>query len=501
MLFLTILLFQIRLLPNFLFNDGSTGWHLSIGRYILERGWVPYQDFISYTMAGKPWIAFYWLPDLFMALAGKIGSYNGIATLVASTIALLFLLLYERCRRAGCNFVLSGFLILLGAVISTVHWLARPHVMTFVGTYVFASMIDDFHKGKISAKKLLIGLSVMMLAWVNSHPGFVIGFAILAIYGFVALVRFLITAKKQNVFPELKGLFLTGLGCVATTFINPYGIELHKNLGEYLGQSKVVDYVDEYLSPVFHGSLQTASLEVLFFLVVIGMGITRVRPSIPQTLTVLAFGHLALNAMRNLPLFVIVALPYVAELFSQTKFDKYVDDAGERGGLLGKLAKRWQSLNAGVDATEAQCTMHLLPALAFVFFMAVSAAGGSLFGQQVLSSGFDKNRMPTKTLECIRQHDLDPHHGFNQVNWGGYINYQAGIPIFIDDRASFYGEEFYLNYGNIISLFPGWQDQLDRLKIKWVLFPKADPFAQRLKSDPNWRLLCEDEAAYLFVRN
>ena len=51
---LIVFLFQLRLLPNYLLVDGSTGWHLDIGQFVLKTGSVPHQDFISYTFAGQP---------------------------------------------------------------------------------------------------------------------------------------------------------------------------------------------------------------------------------------------------------------------------------------------------------------------------------------------------------------------------------------------------------------------------------------------------------------
>lgn len=502
-LFLIVLLFQINLLPNYLFGDGSTGWHLAIGKYVLQHGSVPYNDFISYTFAGKPWIAFYWFPDVLMALAAQIAGYNGVALLVATTISTLFLLLYLRSRKEGCNFLLSGFLVLVGAIASSVHWLARPHIMTFVGTYVIASALESNHRQQVGRLRFLITATVMMLVWVNSHPGFVVGLAMMGIYLAVAVGTWLLTGDsliKQRARGEIANIAMAIFGAILMTFINPYGLALHRNLGEYLGQSKVVDYVDEYMSPVFHGSIQTGSLELLFLLLVFGLAITRTRPSLPQTLLVMAFMHLTLNAVRNIPLFVLVSVPYIAGLYSKTALSEYFGGLSAVSGMRANVIAKWTSMRQDVDATESQCTMHLLPILTVLFFGIAAVSGGNLAGQEIMNSKFDPRQMPTATLDCIKKQGLDPKHGFNHVNWGGYINYVGGIPVFIDDRSSFYGEPFYLSYGRIVSLYPDWEKLLEEHKIDWVIFPKRAELSERLKQHPGWKTLCEDGAAYVFVR-
>ena len=53
--------------PAYLFSDGSTGWHLVVGRWVLQHGDVPRADFLSYTAAGTPWVAFEWLAEVVLA--------------------------------------------------------------------------------------------------------------------------------------------------------------------------------------------------------------------------------------------------------------------------------------------------------------------------------------------------------------------------------------------------------------------------------------------------
>src|SRR5262249_7633043 len=92
--FLLVLNFLLFSNPSFLFSDGSTGWHLVTGRFILDNHVIPHQDLISYTFPGAPWVAYEWLFDLFAAFMERLAGLNGLAVAVSSLIALVILLLY-----------------------------------------------------------------------------------------------------------------------------------------------------------------------------------------------------------------------------------------------------------------------------------------------------------------------------------------------------------------------------------------------------------------------
>jgi hypothetical protein len=141
--------------------------------------------------------------------------------------------------------------------------------------------------------------------------------------------------------------------------------------------------------------------------------------------------------------------------------------------------------------------------------------GGSFLGQQVLTSGWSAKNKPTATVEFLRDAEssgkLQPTRGFNYDNWGGYIFYKLGTPVFIDDRLDFYGEEFYTRYSIVSLAQPGWRQQLNGdiykgtpqggSSIQWILMPKTSKIAAVLRDDPSWGPpVKEDEASALFVR-
>lgn len=537
--FVLILVLLLVQRPYYLFGDGGTGWHLSTGHYILDHHQIPTTDFISYLTEGKPWLALYWFGDLLMAIADRVAGLNGLALMCAVGIGLLFLLLYRRIRQAGCHFILACGLTALGAIASCVHWFARPHILSFFGTYLFAVSLEDFYRGKISAKKLILTLAVVTVVWTNSHPGFAAGFALCAIYLAVTSFTWLFDrmAERRTLARKKTGAILaTILACTAAVFVHPNGIELHQALGNYLGAKRMLEMVKEYQSPKFHGDVEMVALELLFFLLALGMVVHKKRLSVPQLLASFAFAHLALSGVRYMPLFVIVALPFIAELFAKPDRQSAAatvgntaaqesllvdfresdmrpeDDADQETAIasaasaqsasirvMDAVIRKWNDLGDNLDAVEKNSSTYAMSYAAVLLFMAVIAYDQALPGPKMLNAGFNPAVFPTTTLEYIKTNNLPIKKGFNEANWGGYIFYKSGIQVFIDDRGILYGEDFYLLYASVINLAPGWKEFLNKYGIEWVIFPKDHIFSEQLKTD-GWKVLNEDPAAVILQR-
>lgn len=497
--FLFVLILVVFVRPHYLFTDGSTGWHLVTGQYILQNLSVPTHDLISYTFADKAWVAYEWLSDVIFALLAKFGGLALVNVFVGSLIAFLFLRLYADCRKTGCNFALAALVTMLGILASSIHWIARPHIFTFWGLYIFARTLEAYRQGTISDRRLHITLAITMLFWVNLHPAFLLGFVLVIIYLATEILGALMYgdgSMRQEHAARAKTYVVAVVFSGLATLINPYGLKLYEYIAKYFhGSQQIIAATEEFKSPVFQGGLQSSCLEILFLLLVLGLVLSKRRPALAPFLASLAFAHLALSYLRGAPLFVIVALPFIAGLFAVASL--IGNEAPS--SWVAKVKERWYAINSSFDQTEAACQMHLVPMLV-VLVLAVATIAGPAAGGIVPQTGFDPVTLPSKTLEYIRDNKLPANAGFNFDNWGGLIRYQLGMPVFIDERADFYGEPFYLEYAKVSLVTPEWSNVLDKHQINWILFPKNSKLAERLKQSESWRLQCEDPAAVLFVR-
>lgn len=497
--FVFILILFLFQLPNFFFTDGSLGWHLATGNYILSQHHLPATDLFSFTFPNKNWIAYEWLFDLTAALLFKAGGLPLLAVLAAAWIGSIYLCLYGICRQRGCHFTLVLGLLTLGLLASSIHFLARPHLMVHMGVLLYTWALTSFLRQEVSSKTLLITLPLFMLFWVNTHPGFLIGLATVAIVLLTnALLIFIGSpAEKQLRQQQCKVLALTLLFAGTATFCNPYGFSLFGYILHYLSQTAILAETNEYASPVFHGQFPFICLELLYGILLLALYLARKKPPLPELALVAAFAHLSLSSVRNIPLFVIASLPFIASCFAESVFSPANQPQTEPNKWL---PAKWFSLEKTVKENEAGKLLHLIPILCVIILSLSCLRNGHFFGINIICSTFDPQKFPTQTLLCMQNMNLPEKEGLIVDNWGGYVNFLTGYKLFIDDRSDFYGQDFCLQYGHMVMLYPGWEKLLERNQISWILFPANSRLALELKNHDDWQILCTDAASLLIQK-
>ncbi len=545
-IFLSMIYLTLFMRPNFVFGDGSTGWHLAVGDYVLKHGGPPKLDFLSWSVpADHPWVAYEWLSDTFMAFLVSIGGTELLAVIVCSAIAFLFFLIYEKMRKEGCHFATALILTIVGAFTSAVHWLARPHLFTFFGVYIFSTRLEDRYKGTANGAKFFLPLILYMLLWVNCHPGFLIGFALIGLYAVCSLLAaFIFTGdKRKEYLTKAMDFTIAGVLCLIVSFINPYGLMLHKYIASYLKGSNVIKATVEYLAPNFQEfSLSPLCLLLLFAAFTIALAISKRKLTFAKLMGCMAFAVLALQSVRHMPLYAIMVLPALGELFNRVRsisVEPTVRETVEPGAITEKTsatsctkvmtfptAKWWNTAVVKVrkvgerfNENEAICQMHIVP---IVTFLGLACLAIFVPNNGVITSNFDPRvkpwyeqhitaEKPAGTLNYLLDHersgDLKINQGINYDNWGGYLYYIGSKQkppieqkVFIDDRADYYGEAHYAKYAKVIMAEPDYEKILRDFKINWVLFPDNSKIVAALKQNPEWEEVSHDKASNLFIR-
>ncbi len=112
-----------------------------------------------------------------------------------------------------------------------------------------------------------------MLLWVNLHGGWLFGLALLGIYTFAAFVD-RVRARKDDEFAAIRAwqraramASAFAVSAVAT-LVNPYGWRLHAHIYRYLGDRYLMNHIDEFRSPDFHGWSQRSFAIILALVLV-----------------------------------------------------------------------------------------------------------------------------------------------------------------------------------------------------------------------------------------
>jgi hypothetical protein len=471
-----------------LLGDAGIGWHIRTGQQILATHSVPHVDPFSSTMAGKPWFAWEWLYDVVVGELEEKLSLNGVVWFTAIVIAAVFASTFRLlvARRTHICIVLA--LVLLALSSSMIHFLARPHVLSWLFTLAWFWILDTSERDCSADSRRLWRLPPMMLLWVNIHGGWLVGFVLLGIFGLAALWTWFRT-KENRLEDSLQKIaavkrarklaWVTLLSAVAS-FGNPYGWKLHSHIYAYLSNRFLMDHIDEFQSPNFHLIAQRCFLALLLItLAALALRGRELRMS--HGLTVLFAVYAGLYASRNIPVSALLLVMVTGPLLSsKTSSNRFLDR---------------------MRAMEWKMRGHFWPALAILFTLYIAASRGRLDSTLLMNAHFDPHRMPADAVNYIVNHDvkgpvLSPDY------WGGYLIYRLypKEQVALDDRHDLYGEAFFKSYLNLIHAEPGWDDFLRQHQASCIVVPKQSALATVLGENHNWRTIYSDSIAIVFTK-
>jgi len=295
---------------------------------------------------------------------------------------------------------------------------------------------------------------------------------------------------------RLKRLAVVGLLSALASFINPYGYKLHVHVYQYLSNRFLMDHINEFQSPNFHGMAQQCFL-LLCLVAIAALAVRRSQPRLVELLIVLFAIASGLYSSRNLPTSAILLTLVIAPLLSNRSSER--SDAEPE--LEPEKNSYFQSLALRMETLEKQLRGHLLPLLIVLMGLWVCSFGGRFGGQQLMAASFSDKNFPVRAVDILQQrHISDPI--FAPDDWGGYLIYRL-YPmgkVVADDRHDLYGERFFKDYLKLIRVEPGWEEVLKKDNSTWVLVPAESPLAAALEQKQAWRTEYRDNTAELFQK-
>ncbi len=222
-----------------------------------------------------------------------------------------------------------------------------------------------------------------------------------------------------------------------------------------------------------------AAASILFVLATIR------RRRIQEMMLTAAFLYLALTAVRNVPLFIIVCLPIA------------VRSGCELLRPLRAAAPSWLKARLGyfmAYALTAACLMFTSRVVTNAFY---AERGGGHFGL-----GLDSLVHPIGVADFINKNHLDGRI-INDLNHGSWLIWQIPQPVFIDGRLEVMREDFFTTYyqsyvsGGLNKLIVQYRPDL---VVFDHTYPEAALWDLDLKTNPEWRLIYADAVSALWCR-
>ena len=491
-----------------LFRYGDEWWHIALGRLILQSGIPPAEPF-SFVPTQHPWVEQQWLYEVALAALVRIGG-DGLASLAlgltGSAALLLAALSVPRTARFSRGW--SAFALLLGGLMAGMALGVRGETVSALGVAATLLIIRRWRDG---AERWVWLLPPMFLVWANLHAGFIAGIGVLGFtllihrpdgrlrgrtawpgatfvavvgigfgaavlaaglaVGAAVLVLLWALLRPEPLEPgtRRRPLLLASLLAAALTLVNPAGPGLYGYIAETVGNPILSQFVSEWQSPNFHDTL-TRLIEVVAALLPLLWMLSR-RVRIPDALLAATFFLLTLQAVRNVSLFAVVAIPQLAE-YGSAAWARHAP----RSLRLHLRTPRpgWLAVVAAVAvsaAAIADVAPELTPAAAARFESTHEPAAAATY----VAAHFPNQRLLSSDADA------------------GYLAYRfpRGRVVFVYDEIGIFGTGPLTNYLDIADLGPHWRSLISRYGIRHAILGATSPDTSALL-ELGWTVNCYD---------
>ena len=464
--------------------DIDVGLHLAGGRFVAETGTVPSQDPFTWTVSERPYVAYHWL---FQLAAYHLVEALGVVGLVGFRFVLLLVvaaLVVDVLRLRRVSPMAGAAVGLLALFAGEWRFTLRPELASWV---LAAAVLWLLERRRLGLRAPGVVLPLLFLAWVNLHV-WLPGFVLLGLYAADECWR-----RRSPWSP------LLGWGAVSALamLVNPYGLEgvlYPLELAARFGAADVFGrHIDELVSPFalapdpLHPFTTSLGLQAYRLLLLAGIPAAIVHLRAGRGLdaaVILVFGVLASIAVRNVVLYVLLALPALA--------------AALDAGLARLHAERRARLETVGLAAVALVALGLVPRVVSGVYYADARR------QDRFAAEWCGLCLALDTADWVAAQPLEGH-GLNNLTLGSVLVWRdTRHPVFIDGRNEVTGEAFYRQYLRAMEA-SRWPETKQRYALEYVALrhrgdERARALAARIEADPEWVRVHLDGAGVVFVR-
>ena len=468
-------------------EDYDLWWHLKTGEYIVTNQEIPTKGIFSFTAENKPWVAQGWLSTvIFYLIFSKLGP-SGLIIFKALVIALSFSLLLRFMLKKKINLYLSVFILIFAVAIARIRFTERPLIFEFLFVVLFLDILSRaLRPGYFELKKdRLLLLPVLMFFWANLHGSFLLGYIILGIYVFGAIIKKSIPKEKMGYFILI--LFLT----VGASFLNPHGYHLHLWMSRLFYRTSLLPFLNEEVMPPTFSDYRLFWL----FLILTGVSfISRIRKIeltdfLQDLLLFLSFSFLSVKAVRYIGLFALVSAPILGG-----NLDLPLRQVKE------KMVKKIPFAEKSFVPVISQGGLLLLMVCVFISTFRVEKA--FKFGL-----GVQKSFYPDKAIEFIRKNQISGNM-YNSGEFGGYLAWKCyperpifffNDPVLFEDLIDSIYQSPLRSEASKPSNFAG---LFEKFNINYILKSYSTlPLESYYLSKGDWKLVYWDESALVYLRD
>lgn len=445
--------------------DPDAFWHLHTGRFITERGEVPWRDAFSHTAAGRPWRFIDVAADVLLYAAWRPAGALSL-TVFTLTLGALAAALSTHTQARRCDETHTA----TPALVAVLPWLTtalafrltpRPQTFTFVA---LAALLYALDRARRDARGWWAA-PVIAGVWQALHPSGPLAVAVAGAYAVGATVEHLRGAPDSH----WKRAWIATALAVPALLACPRPLDRLREGLTHVADAQLAALITEW-QPVWKLPTVTPPVAALIALSLLALGSALAppakRPPLGPVIAALGVSVLGLRAVRFLPLAALALAP-LAALGAQS------------------IARRAERLGARVPM--------LLAALVALGGLVELYAERKPFGV-----GVNATVMPVGAADFIARTN-PPGRLVHDFEMGGYLMWRLGDahPVFVDGRSwALYPTDLLLDALQLTG------ERLDRvvrerdlgLAVLWT-----EARVGRLQAQ-GWQLVYLDDTASVLVR-
>ena len=267
-----------------------------------------------------------------------------------------------------------------------------------------------------------------------------------------------------------------------------------------MGSSAISQLIQEHASVVtllYYG--ETSSYVTITLLLCFGLfysallaGIDRKDRKVTWYVPLIWF-FLSLSRIRHAPLFAMMAVVAIAEMFP---YCRWVRSLGERGLVTFRVR------DVAHEMSVRSFSRYLIPAVMTVVALIAFHGSAQLPSNAQKWVQLDSAHWPIEILPELQAIEKSRPQGtpiFNDMLFGGFLMYHTpGFRVFIDDRCELYGDKFIIKYVKADrSDYEAWE-KFYRFDLA-LLAPDSD-YKKYFEGNPDWRVIKRCRAAVLYQK-
>jgi len=454
---------------SFVTADVDLWGHIQFGKDMWEARAFQWVDVYSYTALGSQWINHEWLSELIMYwVFHAFGSPGLLIAKALLGLCVVFLLSKISFQRT-CQPLVYGMVFVLSVFVMSPGFMIRPHLFTFLFT---ASFLYIFHLYLDRGKNLLWTLPIIMVAWVNTHGGFLVG---VGMFPVVMACEYAACRMRKRDTRHLRQMIFWLILTEAAVFVNPYGWRLLTFLYKTLSLPR--DISEWSPVTVFDFSYVRFKLLALLFLFSL---FTRNQKRRYWEVGIIGVALIyALLHQRHTPVFAIVAAPYLTENLSLLV---------QRTGLLDRI----KSLSSNITLSA--------------FLLLLISYQAVLVGQKYMRAKWniivDPSEYPVHAVHFLKRNGIKGKI-LVPFDWGEYVIWKLypDCQVSIDGRfRTVYSEHIIIDHFQAARDASKLKDLLEKYPSDIILGRQNPLYHQLITTQETYSYVYSDRTAMVFVR-